>query len=332
MNWDDVRVFLAVAENGSVNKAAQALKVTPGAVSRQLGDLETALDVRLFNRTASGVVLTPAGEDMLNQALSMQRFANAMEASVRSRDRKDEGMVVIRSPDGIANHWIAPKLPAFLSAHPKIQITLDCGTLTSDMEMEPDITITAEKSDAAIGDRIDPLAVFHYVILASPAYLETYGAPQSLASAAGDHRTLKHIAQKYQREAWGPKGQAIEALASFSVVSNSSTAVIAAVLGGAGICTAPSLYCHLYPELRIVGPETPFPIQIWSVVHKAAQNAARVERVSRWLKSIFDTKQNPWFREEYVPPAKFAEELAALERRLAPGALAAEPKPVRRRR
>jgi hypothetical protein len=104
------------------------------------------------------------------------------------------------------------------------------------------------------------------------------------------------------------------------------------VLGGAGICTAPSLYCHLYPELRIVGPETPFPIQIWSVVHKAAQNAARVERVSRWLKSIFDTKQNPWFRDEYVPPAKFAEELAALERRLAPGALAAEPKPVRRRR
>jgi DNA-binding transcriptional LysR family regulator len=268
---------------------------------------------------------------MLNQALSMQRFANAMEASVRSRDRKDEGMVVIRSPDGIANHWIAPKLPAFLSAHPKIQVTLDCGTLTADMEMKPDITITADKTDAVIGDHIDALAVFHYVILASPAYLETYGAPQSLASAAGDHRTLKHIAQKHQREAWGPKGAAIEALASFSVVSNSSSAIIAAVLGGAGICTAPSLYCHLYPELRIVGPETAFPIQLWAVVHKAAQNAARVERVSRWLHSIFDTKQNPWFRDEFVPPSKFAEALEALERRLAPDTLSSAPRPARRR-
>ena len=79
MNWDDVRVFVAVAGCKSVSKAAHALRVTPGMVSRRLDELESALDVSLFIRTSTGVTLTAAGEDMLDRALSMQRFADSIE-------------------------------------------------------------------------------------------------------------------------------------------------------------------------------------------------------------------------------------------------------------
>ena len=75
---DDVRVFTVVAECKSVSKAAHVLRVTPGMVSRRLDDLEAALDVRLFTRTSAGMVLTPAGADMLDRALSMRRFAEAI--------------------------------------------------------------------------------------------------------------------------------------------------------------------------------------------------------------------------------------------------------------
>lgn len=317
LDWDDLRVFAVVAECKSLSRAAQVLRVTTGMVSRRLNDLEQRLEVKLFNRTKAGVTLTEAGDDIRDRALSMQRFADAIEGSVRGRDRKAEGTVTIAVPDGLASYWVAPRLGQFLSENPKIQITLDCGGLTRDMGSSPDISITAEKTVADLGDTINPLAMLHYVFLASPQYLEVYGEPQSVAAAAGEHRTLKHVAQTFQREKWGPRVAAIEALATFSLVSNSSAAVVSALLGGAGVATAPSLFCHLYPELQIVGPSMSVPIQLWLVEHKQAQGSARVERAARWLRSLFNTKANPWFRDEFVPPAQFAADLAQLADRLA---------------
>lgn len=317
-SWDDVRVFAVVAQVKSLSKAAKHLKVTTGMVSRRLDELERALDVRLLTRGSTGVTLTSAGEDMLDRALSMQRFADSIEDVVRARDRRDEGMVVLRVPDGLGGYWIAPRLPSFLNENPKIQITLDCGTLTADMEVSHDILITADKTEANLGDVITPLATLHYVLVAAPEYLETYGTPTSLGHAASDHRSLKHIAQTYQRETWSPKATAVEALASFSVISNSSSAIMSAVVAGAGICTAPSLFCHLFPKLQIVGAPTSFPIQLWTVVRREALASGRVQRVLRWLVAQFDTKTNPWFRDEFVSPHLFDQELQKLHHRLAP--------------
>lgn len=318
MSWDDVRIFVVVAEHKSVNKAAGVLKVTPGMVSRRLDELEAALNARLFTRSRNGMVLTSAGEDMLDRALSMQRYAHSIEALVRGRDQRDEGMVTLRAPDGLMGYWIAPRVPQFQNENPKIQLTLDCGTLVDYVGADPDIFVTPDKNEARLGDHIEPIATLHYMFAAAPAYLDTYGTPKSAASAAEEHRTLKHVAQTHQRDSWDARALAVEALASFSVVTNSSHVFMQALLAGGGVCTLPSVLCHLYPELRIVGPEMAFPIQLWLVVRKEAQSSARVQRVAAWLKAMLDTKVNPWFRDEFVPPERFAEELAALSGRTSP--------------
>lgn len=318
MSWDDVRIFLVIAEQKSVTKAAHILQVTPGMVSRRLDELEAALDARLFVRTANGVVLTPAGEDMLDRALSMRRFADSIEEQVRGRDRRAEGMVTIRAPDGMTGFWIAPRVPAFQDENPKIQLTLDCGTLVDYVASDPEILITPEHSDARPGDMVEKIAVLHYVFVASPEYIVRHGAPKTAASAVEEHRTLRHVAQTHQRESWDARAAAVESLASFSVVTNSSQAIVATLLAGGGVCTAPSLFCHLYPQLQLIGPEAGFPIQLWLVVRKEAQSSARVQLVTQWLKTIFDTKYNPWFRDEFVAPSKFAAELAAVAERTAP--------------
>jgi DNA-binding transcriptional LysR family regulator len=307
-----------VADCKSVSKAAQMLRVTPGMVSRRLDDLEAALDVRLFTRTSAGMVLTPAGADMLDRALSMRRFAEAIEDSVRERDRKDEGMVTVRTPDGLGGHWIAPRLGAFLERNPKIQITLDCGTLTADMGADPDLLVAVDKADARIGDVVTPLATLHYVFVAAPSYLERHGVPRSLAAMVGEHRGLRHIGQVHQRETWGSEATALETLASISLHTNSSTAIIGAVLGGAGICTAPTMLCHLEPSLRVISEDFSVPIQLWLVTRREARLSARVERVAEWLHASFDTKLFPWFRSEFIPPSRFEAELAAASDRLAP--------------
>ena len=326
MNWDDIRVFAAVAECKSINRAAHTLRVTPGMISRRLDELEAALEARLFNRSSTGVTLTSAGEDILDRALSMQRFAEAIEGAVRGRDQRNEGKITLCAPDGLAGHWIAPRLASFLSENPKVQVTLDCGALTKEMSDEPDLLITANDADALVGDVITPLATLHYLFVAAPAYLERFGVPQSLASAASEHRTIRHIGQTNQRESWGARARALEELTQPTILTNSSTAVLQAALAGAGICAAPSLFCHLHPELQIVGEETSIPIRLWLVTRRAAVESKRVQRFVQWLQPLFDTKLNPWFRDEFVPPRRFAAELAAIESRLASDP-AARPKP-----
>lgn len=308
-------MFAAVASTGSVNKAAAELKLQPSSVSRRIDELEARLEVQLFHRRRTGMALTPAGEDIYDRAISMQSFADEIERSARARDRREEGAVTIAAPDGAASLWIAPRIGDFLARNPKIQIALDCkvGPAASDPDARPDITIALDKSIADIGDDASDLATLHYVFVASPLYIETYGTPRSIASAAGDHRTLKQTGQVSQRETWNKRADAVETLAEFSFETNSSAAMVAALRGGAGVATVPSYLFTTAPELVMIGQEHSVPIRLWLVVHRASRNAVRVARAAEWLKSIFDGRAHPWFRAEFVHPDDFETEPAPRE-------------------
>lgn len=308
LDWDDLRIFAAVAEAQSVSKAAAALKVTASMISRRLDELERRLETRLLNRTPTGVTLTPAGADILNDTLSMRRFADSIEVSARKRDRRAEGAVTISVPDGLASYWIAPRIAEFFNANPNIQVILDCGLWPKGSPQEqPDLTIAVDKTTARMGDTWTPLAVLHYVFVVGAPYVENYGKPHSIASAAGDHRTLKHVAQTYQRETWSRRASAVEALSNFSFETNSTAALVESIRAGAGIATLPSYFLHLFPDLDIVGQEKSTPIQLWLCAHQESQAATRVQTVASWLRDIFDTRTNPWFRDEYLPPEEFPE-------------------------
>lgn len=324
LDWDALPVFLAVAETGSVNKAAAELKIQPSSVSRRIDELEIRLEVKLFFRRRTGMVLTSAGEDLKDRALSMRHFAEDIERSVRARDRREEGLVTIAAPDGVGSLWLAPRVADFLARNPNIQISLDCrvGPTPPDADHRPDITIALDKSLADIGDDTCALATMHYVFMAAPSYLETYGAPKSAASAAGDHRTLRQTGQISQRETWDARAAAVETLAAFSFETNSSWALVAALRAGAGVATAPTYVLTIAPELVIIGEERSTPIRLWLVVHQESRNAARVMRVAEWLKSIFDSRANPWFRDEFLSP----EELLSKQK------TAPEPPATRRRK
>lgn len=302
-------MFLAVAEARSINKAAAQLKIQASSVSRKIDALETSLEVTLFHRRTTGMVLTEAGEDLVKRARSMQHFADDIERSVRSRDKREEGLVAIAASDALGSLWIAPRVTDFLNRNPKIQISLECITGPGKPDdVRPDITIALDKSIADVGDDIMQLATLHYVFVASPQYVETYGTPRSMASAAGDHRTLRQTGQVAQRESWGARASAVETLAQYSFETNSSPAAMSAIRAGAGVATVPTYVFSFAPELVIIGQEQSVPIALWLVVHKEARNAVRVTRAVEWLKSIFDVRNNPWFRDEFIHPEEFAAE------------------------
>ncbi len=79
INWDDLRIFLAVAREGNLSAAARVLKVTQPTVGRRLRALERKLSARLFDRLPDGFVPTVAGTELLPLAEEMERSAEALE-------------------------------------------------------------------------------------------------------------------------------------------------------------------------------------------------------------------------------------------------------------
>src|SRR3954462_9059506 len=103
MDWDDIRVFLAVARADSLVGGARAAGLDRSTASRRITALEAALGVRLFLRTRDGMRLAPAGERMIAHADRMAAGARAVEASSREDGLQLQGRVRLATTDSLAS-------------------------------------------------------------------------------------------------------------------------------------------------------------------------------------------------------------------------------------
>lgn len=126
MDLDAVRTFVAAADAGQFQEAADVLSITQQAVSKRIAALEKDLDVRLFTRTARGAQLTIDGQALLPHARELLRVAERADASVRPGRRALRVDVVNRRVV-----W-AVLLQEFHRTHPEIE--LDIVTLDANVE------------------------------------------------------------------------------------------------------------------------------------------------------------------------------------------------------
>jgi DNA-binding transcriptional LysR family regulator len=212
LDWNDVRIFLAVAESGSLNAAARILGMTQPTISRRMEDLEYRLGARLFERSSRGVTMTVAGDRVRDLAISMAHFGDSIVRSVGGSDKSLSGRVRVAAPDGLAGFILMPHLATFQMANPEIDLAIDCGLWhESPLEGETDLTLTM--SDVCPADMVSvPIATLHYALFASADYLKLYGTPTSMADAA-THRWVRHPSHKEQLNTWTPKAIALGELA-----------------------------------------------------------------------------------------------------------------------
>src|ERR1700735_3497959 len=126
LDWNDVRIFLAVAECGSLNAAARLLGMTQPTISRRMEEFEYRLKAKLFDRTSRGVMLTEPGLMVRDLAQSMARLGGSIMRDVAGHDHSDTGRVRLTAPDGISGFLLAPQLPKFQMANPQVQLSIDC--------------------------------------------------------------------------------------------------------------------------------------------------------------------------------------------------------------
>jgi len=304
LNWDDVRVFLAVVEAGSLNGAAAFLGMTQPTISRRMEDLEIRLGARLFERSPRGISLTQAGMNMRELAAGMARLGGAIMRDIADYDRSDSGRVRVSAPDGMASFILMPTLPEFLRMNPQIELSLDCG-LWPDHPLSGETDLYLDFAQGTATDLVSvPVATLHYALHASRDYLNTYGTPRSLLEVA-HHRLVRHSAFTEQRNTWHPKAQAVGDLAARHLVTNSSAAMLLAVKNGAGIGSLPTACYAVEPSLVMLDLDPAAHLVLWLRYRPGAERQKRVKRVIDWVMRTFDSDRQPWFRSEFIHPRDF---------------------------
>ncbi|WNG47556.1 LysR family transcriptional regulator [Archangium minus] len=120
--WEDVRLFLAVAETGSLSGAARKLRIGQPTVSRRLAALEYSLGAALFRRSVDGASLTSAGERLLVPAKKMAEWAGEVGRAVDSSDRSPRGLVRITASPYLSFDFLAPFAAWLAGKHPGLRL------------------------------------------------------------------------------------------------------------------------------------------------------------------------------------------------------------------
>jgi DNA-binding transcriptional LysR family regulator len=146
MEWSDLRVFLAIAREGTLGAAARKLGQSQPTMGRRLIALERAIGQTLFQRTKGGFVLTDEGAAVMPHAESMEDEAFAVQRRLAGRDREMEGQLRLSSSDWFGTHVLAPVLAEFAMLQPRVTIEL----ITSQLHM------SLPRRDADLVFRIRP--------------------------------------------------------------------------------------------------------------------------------------------------------------------------------
>lgn len=228
----DYTLFAAIVEVGSLSGAARTLATSPAMVSKRLARLEARLGAQLLHRTTRRLALTPAGERFHADIATVLQLAREAEARVADGGAMPSGALRVSAPTSLGRLHIAPLLPAFLAAHPRVALTFDVTDAYVDM--------LAERIDVAI--RIAPsvpaglvarrLASNRRLLCASPDYVAQAGVPAALADLAR-HRLLAADGQFPWRLTDGQRVREIDGKSQ--VRTNSSEIVRELALADGGI-------------------------------------------------------------------------------------------------
>jgi DNA-binding transcriptional LysR family regulator len=258
VDWDALRVFLAIARTGRVSAAARRLNVEHTTVSRRLGALEAELGVPLFYRTASGYVLTPHGHNVLSSAEAMEAAAIAVAGRAREQSAVIAGRVRLAVPPEFASHWLAPRLTAFRAMFPDVELEVLVGTRQRNLwrgEAELAVQSPRPQQRGLIATRI------------AQTTLSLYAA----RSMVGTRRLRVTNA---------------ESLRGLPLLTyNSTHALLAAARAGAGVAVLPKFVARQHDDLVTVS-ESVAEHDVWLIIHPEFRRDPKIRATADFLKRI----------------------------------------------
>ncbi len=148
LQWDDLRIFLAVSDAGSLSGAARRLKVSQPTLSRRIAEMEYELGEALFIRKNQGIALTKTGMRLIPAAQGMAQWALEANRSLDAKNSPVSGRVRITAVPAFAFDFLAPFAAALKKKHPQISLEVLAGMERLNLSLgEADIALRIHPSD-----------------------------------------------------------------------------------------------------------------------------------------------------------------------------------------
>ena len=263
MDWDRLRVFLAVTEAGSFTGAGRALGLSQSAVSRQMIALEETLGASLFHRHARGLVLTEPGEDFHHVVRDMAEKLALARARINEARERPEGPLRITTTVAFGTAWLTARMNNFLALYPDIAVSLvlvDSEELDLSLGQAEVAIRFARQTQPNLVQR--PLMSIRYHVFASKDYLAAHGTPETPAELNG-HALIVYgdevpapIAEiNWLLEAGVEPGAPPGARREPALRVNSVYGIYRAVRSGLGVGALPYYMSNEAPDLVEILPE-----------------------------------------------------------------------------
>lgn len=281
-----LRAFEMTARERSVRRAAEALNVTPSAVSHQLRSLENALGVTLLHHVNRQLVLTEAGQLLLPGLQDGFARIEAALATLHARGRT--GTLTVSMLSTFAVQWFIPRLPRFQKRHPEVEVHMSTGMRYVDL--------LREGIDAAIrygdgrwpGLRSDRLMGETMLPVCSPALLQD-GAPLARPTDLARHTLLQSEARPDDWRHWFAGAGAPDLQPAHSMVFETTAFALEAALTGAGVAIAArEVVAEALALGRLVAPFGAIylrPGAYWLVCAEARATEPKIAALREWLLS-----------------------------------------------
>lgn len=288
---EDLRLFCVVARNRSFAATARELGLSKAVVSKRIAVLEAAIMEQLFHRTTRSVQLTAQGEIVHLWALRILEDVDLMGEAITREKAAPSGLLRICSSTGFGRNRLAPALSELARRFPQLEIQVELFDRPVDLVDEGfqlDIRIGAVREGNVIKRQI---ARNRRVLCASPAYLERFGTPQSLADLQG-HRCIPIRERDQDFGHWilaGPDGQ-VAIKVSGPLSANNGEIVRQWAIDGHGIILRSTWDVSREIESGVLIPVLPQYFQqadVWAVYPSRLSVSAKVKVCVEFLEQWF---------------------------------------------
>lgn len=299
MDWDDLRIFLAVARSESLSGAGKRLKIDAATVGRRIARLEEAMGARLFAKSPQGYALTEEGIRLLPHA---ERAETALIGARESLSGPEglSGQIRIGAPDGCANYLLPQVLAAICDANPGLEVQIVALPRVFNLsKREADLAIAVSRPTAG-RLTVQKLTDYRLHLAAHPDYLAHAArltGPQDLRH----HRLVGYIPDMIhdkELDYLAELGAGTVALAS-----NSVSVQLNALRAGAGVGVVHDFALSAAPELvQVIPDQVSLTRSFWLIRHA---DDGRVARLNRFADLLAQGLRREVARLEARPPAAF---------------------------
>jgi DNA-binding transcriptional LysR family regulator len=287
LDWNDLRYFLSVARNGSTLAAGKDLRVSQTTVARRIAALERALGLPLFEKRQAGYALTPAGEELVEQAERVELAATGFADAAAARTRDLRGTVKISAEEIFATTLMAPMLRELRDLHPDIHIELDTTSGLRDLGAgEADVALRSTSGPQPAGIVGRQLGGDDWAFYCNQAYADRYGVPGSLQElrkhalvGGGGGNLWRHYQAFLQR---------LDLEDRVTMHCDSSPGLLSAVRAGVGIAVLPCVVADADADfIRCLPPRAGHGRVMWLITHDRVRHDPRVRAVIDFLYDRF---------------------------------------------